>query len=258
MTAPRPATRRPARSTATVVVALSLVIAACGGGSDDDDGADRSSTSTTSSTTTTEPPTTTQAPACPAVSVPAEATEITEVEGDVDGDGTDDELRSYRLGEEWHIQVELAADGGSDVVVDTFGSAAAVVGGADVDGDGRDELWARVGSGASTTIVALAQLVDCELRWVADETGARAEMPVGGSVGTVSGVECGGSVDPEADLTVYVSTLLGEGPEYETVATEHRLEDGRLLALGSQAGSVDATTDEFTRYVRFTCDDLSL
>lgn len=235
------------RLAATLVLAATL-LAGCG---DDDDATP--ATTTEATTTTTEPgTTTTRAPACPAVSIPDAAEEVTELEGDADGDGTDDELRSYRVGEEWHLQVELAADGGSDLVLPTFGGGVGLVGGADVDGDGSEEVWARTGSGASASIVGLARLVDCQLLRVTFATDELAELPVGGSVGTTSGVECGGD-----GLTAFTATLT-EGSTYEVVATSYALDGTSLVERGTETTTVEATDDEFLRYASFSCGDLSL
>jgi len=225
-----------------------------GGWSDGDDDAARSTTTTESTTTTTEATTTTtQAPACPAVSVPDEAQEVTELDGDADGDGNDDELRTYRVGEEeWHLQVELAADGGSDLVLPTFGGGVGLIGGADVDGDGTDEVWARTGSGASATIVGLATLVDCTLERVTFPTGELAELPIGGSVGTASGLVCGDAV-----VTAYTATST-EGSTYEVVAVTYGLEGTALVERGTDTTTVEATDADFLRYTSFTCGNLSL
>ena len=214
----------------------------------------------TASTTTTEAPTSTtvEAPVCPAVSVPEGAEDVTEADGDADGDHEADELRSYRVGEEWHLQVELAADGGADIVIPTFGGAAGVIGGADVDRDGTDEVWARTGSGASATIVGLARLVDCELVRVTFATGEPAELPVGGSVGTASGLTCTSDVAPSADLTAFTATYT-EGTTYDVVATTYALEGTTLTEQGTSSFTVDSQDEAaFTNVTSFSCGDLVL
>lgn len=240
----------------TVAVAALLVLtgalAACG----DDDGAGppTSTTTTTEAPTTTEPTTTTEPePACPPVSVPEDAAEVTELDGDADGDGTDDELRSYRVDQEWHLQVELAADGGADLVVPSFGGSVGIIGGADVDGDDTDEVWARTGSGASATIVGLARLVDCELVRVTFPAGDLAELPIGGSVGTTSGLSCpdGGG------LTAFTATLTA-GTSYDVAAVTYRLEGTALVETGTENMAVDATDDTFIQYASFECGALTL
>lgn len=238
---------RPSALLAVLVVAVAG-IAGCG-----DDGDDAATTTTEATTTTTEATTTTtQAPACPAVSVPTDAQEVTELSGDADGDGTDDELRTYRIGEEWHLQVELAADGGADLVLPSFGGGVGLVGGADVDGDGIDEVWARTGSGASATIVGLARMSECALERVLFPTGELAEVPVGGSVGTTSGLEC-----RDDGLVTFTATLT-DGETYDVVATTYALDGSTLTEQGQETLQVDATDPDFVRYTSFTCGDLTL
>lgn len=240
---------RPRR--ALVALALVAALGACG---DDDDGDTAAATTAPPTTTTTEATTTTTAPpACPSVAVPDGAQEVTELDGDADGDGADDELRTYRVAEEWHLQVELAAEGGADLVVPSFGGTVGVVGGADLDGDGTDEVWARTGSGASATIVGLARLVDCELVRVTFATGDLAELPVGGSVGTTAGLAC----DDGSGVTAFTATLT-EGTSYDVAATSYRLEGTQLVEAGTEATTADATDESFLRYASFDCGDLSL
>lgn len=231
-----------------------LVVAVAGIAACSDDGDDDASTTTTEATTTTTEATTTttEAPACPAVSVPADAQEVTEFPGDADGDGTDDELRTYRVGEEWHLQVELAADGGADLVLPSFGGGVGLVGGADVDGDGTDEVWARTGSGASATIVGLARMSACALERVLFPTGELAEVPIGGSVGTTSGLECSAN-----GLVTFTATLT-DGETYDVVATTYALDGSTLTEQGQETVQVNATDPDFVRYTSFTCGDLTL
>jgi hypothetical protein len=241
---------RPVRSIAALA-AVAVLLGGCGGDGDDD--AAPTTTTIEATTSTTEATTTTQAPACPAVGVPDGAQEVTELDGDADGDGTDDELRTYRVGDdEWHLQVELAADGGADLVLPSFGGGVGLIGGADVDGDGAAEVWARTGSGASATIVGLATLVDCQLQRVTFPTGELAELPIGGSVGTASGLECA-----DDGLTAYTATFT-EGSTYDVTATTYGLDGTALVEQGTDTTTVDATDPEFIRYTSFSCGDLSL
>ncbi len=130
-----------------------------------------------------------------------------------------------------------------------------VLGLADVDGDGRDELWARTGAGASATILGLARRDGCTLERVIGQGGAPVELPVGGSVGSAAGVRCEASVDPEADLTEY-ELRSNDGEEYEVTATEYALDGATLVRTGTHAGA--ATSDDLERYTGFRCGDLRL
>lgn len=235
-----------------IAVVLCLALAVVGCSDDGDDDAAPTTTTEATTTTSTEGTTTTKVPACPAVSVPPDAQEVTELDGDADGDGTDDDLRTYRIGEEWHLQVELGAEGGADLVLPSFGGGVGVVGGADIDGDGVDEVWARTGSGASATIVGIAKMTDCVLERVMFATGELAELPIGGSVGTTSGLECTGD-----GLVTYTATFT-EGEVYEVVATTYALEGFLLGEQGQETTEVNATDPDFVRYTSFSCGDLSL
>jgi hypothetical protein len=241
---------------AAALVALGALLAGCG---DDDEATPAPTTTSESTTTTTEVTTTTSPPpACGAVVVPEDAEELTEVAGDADGDGTDDALRTYRVGEAWHLQVELAAEGGADLPLPSFGGAVGIIGGADIDGDGADEVWARTGSGASATIVGLARLVDCELVRVAFASGELAELPIGGSVGTTSGLECRETPDDPADLVGYTATLT-DGTTYDVAATRFALEGTSLVEQGTDTSTVDALDgDAFLPVTSFRCGDLVL
>jgi hypothetical protein len=245
----------------TLLALLALVLAACGG--DDQAAPTTSATSTTPSTatSTTGTPTTTgptTAEGCGAVSTPAGATQVTTAAGDVDGDGQDDVLASYVLGDaEAHVQVSLAAGGGDDAVVSTFSGtpAVSVLGGADVDGDGADEVWLRTGFGASASIVGLARVTGCQLAQVTWAGGDPVELAVGGGVGSASGVACDGRGD--ADLTAY-SANSDDGTEYDITATDYALEGTTLVQTAVEAITASAGDSAFARATGFVCDGLSL
>lgn len=240
------------------VVAVAVLASACGGDGDSDaapttTAAPSTTDAPTSSTTDPSPPA-----ACPPIDVPAGSTDVTEASGDVDGDGAADALRSYRRDDGWHLAVELAAGGGADTPVTTFDEiGVSVLGGADVDGDGGDEVWARTGAGASATILGLARLVDCQLVRVTFGGGQPAELPVGGSVGTTAGLQCEAHLDPSADLTAYTASNTGDST-YDVTSTEYALDGTMLVAGASQTSPATMGDDLFTRATTFTCDDLSL
>lgn len=245
------------------LLAAATLLASCG--KSDVDGPGPTTTTTSQASTTTDP-TDTSGPtssiatvACAEHPVSEEAADVESETADLDGDGVDDTIRSYRLGEaEWHLNVALARGGGADLVVATYdGSVVSVLGGADVDGDGADELWARTGQGASATIIGLARLVGCDLVRVTAPGGEPAELPVGGSVGTASGVECDAQADPTADLTTYTATNMGDD-RYEVRATEHALDGTMLVDRGTHTSQATIGDSTFGRATSFSCDDLSL
>ncbi len=242
---------------ALAAAAVALLAGACGGGGSD---ATTTTTSTTApSTTSSSTTSTTAAPRCPAVAVPDGATSLAEATGDLDGDGSPDTVRSYLMGStDWHLQVELAAGGGADLAIAPSGAdAVTVIGGADVDGDGADELWARTGSGASATILGLARFGDCALARVTTPGGEPIEIPVGGTVGTASGAACTGRDDPAADLTVYTASNVGPRA-YEITATAYVLDGATLVQKDTTSSSATYGDAAFTRASSFSCGNLGL
>ncbi|MGQ0432428.1 MAG: hypothetical protein ACT452_08485 [Microthrixaceae bacterium] len=251
------------RQLSLCLLAVAVLLAACGTSKGDGPGTTTTTTpgasTTTGATGTTGPTTSIATIQCADHPVSEEAADLQSETADLDGDGGDDTVRSYRLGEaEWHLNVALARGGGADLRVATYdNSVVSVLGGADVDGDGADELWARTGQGASATIIGLARLVGCELARVTAPGGEPAELPVGGSVGTASGVECDARVDPTADLTTYTATNLGDD-RYEVRATEHTLDGTMLVERGTHTSEATIGDSAFGRATSFSCDDLSL
>ncbi|MFP5254513.1 MAG: hypothetical protein ACLGI8_01555 [Acidimicrobiia bacterium] len=254
--------RRGARSIA-VALAAALTTAACG---DDPAAPATSSTAATERTTTTaEPatsstagPTTSAAPPCPTqVAVPEGAAALTEAPGEIDGDGADDSLRTFLVDETWILQVELAAGGGAQLELGASSQGGmGLVGGADVDGDDRAEVWVRVGSGASTVILGVVRFDDCTLERVTLESGQALELPAGGSVGATAGVECRAD-QVDADLTTFAA-FYREGSGYEVTATQWSLEGRVLVERSSSTSEVQADDPDFVRATTFTCHDLTL
>ncbi len=231
-----------------------VVLGACSG---DDDEAATTTSSSPAATSGSEGSRQPDAEPCPDVDVPADARDVEAAEGDVDGDGEPDELRSYRIGatDDWRLHVALGAGGGAQAPIVAFGDGVGVLGGADVDGDGGDEVWVRTGAGASATIIGLVRYDACELAQVTFGAGTPADLPVGGSVGTSAGLEC--AAGPDADLTAYRTTLVG-GEAYEVSATEHALEGTVLVERGTTERTVRAGDVELFRYSSFSCGRLSL
>ncbi len=218
-----------------------------------------------STATTTQRPvsstTTTAEPACPEADLPTNTAALSEAGGDVDGDGRADVLSTYLVDDaEWHLHVELARGGGADVALDAFASeAVTVLGGADVDGDGADEIWARTGAGASATILGLARFANCTLTQVTFIGGRPAEFAIGGSVGTASGLACEVDDDvevvPDAHLTAFTATNSGDD-QYEIEATGYTLDGAVLVRTGTETTSVSSRDPAFRRATGFGCGSL--
>jgi hypothetical protein len=244
--------------TLLLAVLAAGLLTACGG--DDDPlvtGTTTTSeaTTTTASTTTTVATTTTAPPACPAVEPVAGASDVVEYPADVDGDGAPDRVRTERTdpaAEEWLLTVELAAGGGSQEEIPGDGIAAVtIIGGHDLDGDGADELWVRVGAGAYATILGLFRLDGCDLERLTD-------VPIGSSLGSAIGAECGGTV-PGAVLTTYGGNRdPADDLAFEITTTEYALEGDELVAVREETTSVPADDPDFQRYISFRCGDLDM
>jgi hypothetical protein len=242
-----------------------VVLASVGCGDDEASPPTSSSTTSVAPTTTAAPtstseagPSTSAALPCPAtVSVPGDASAVTEATGDVDGDGADDVLRTFLQGDRWILQVEVAAGGGAELELGPSDQGGmGLVGAADVDGDRRDETWVRVGSGASTVILGLVGFVDCALVRVALDRGQPVELPVGGSVGATAGIECRAE-DVDADLTTFAA-FHREEQTYEVTATQWALVDQVLVERSSSTSELEADDPDFLRATSFTCHDLTL
>lgn len=237
-----------------------LLVAACG--SDGEGGttstAPRTETTRSGVTTTTADPTppTTREP-CPRIFAGAGNADQVDVAADVDGDGQDDALHSFRQeaeGDEaaYILQVELAAGGGADeaIVGDGFATVG-VLGGHDLDGDGAEEIWVRVGAGASTTILGLFWLDGCDLERVTLD-GMPVEVPAGASVGTLSGVECAAP-----GLVLHSGENVG-GDAYAVHSTGYAFDAGVLVEETGADSTTTAGGAGFEVASTFTCGELSL
>ncbi len=166
-------------------------------------------------TSTTLPATTTTVPsACPQAPPPAaDAADATSIGADFDGDGLADVLSTYIVPSEarWHVRVEFGAGGSDDVqIVDSnMATPARPIGGHDVDGDGTNEAFVTVGSGASAVLVGLYDVAACGLTRITIDADP-AVFPVGATIGSVSGLAC----DVVGDLDRLFAQQVAED-EYE-------------------------------------------
>lgn len=237
---------------------LVALVLATGCRSDDDSDATPQPPRTTSTTSSDPTTTTSPDPSCPPIDEPTDPVDVAAATGDLDGDQRADDLSSYRDGDgTWHLQALLGTGGGADLAVPSAGDVSVqVLGGADINGDGTDELWARTGAGASAAIVGLAQLVDCALVRTTFAGGEPAEFAVGGTVGTAAGLECRAGTTGSV-LTSYTATNIGDD-RYEVVAQEWALDGATLTAGASTTTTVAATDDLVVRASSFSCGNLVL
>lgn len=79
--------------------------------------------------------------------------------GDFDGNGIEDNLLVWGSGMNWRVQIQTDAGFGARLDLPSTDTASAV-GGYDVNGDGVDEAFVKVGSGAHADIVGLYTLYE--------------------------------------------------------------------------------------------------
>jgi hypothetical protein len=248
------------------VFVLFVAFAGLAVGCGDDGGGDAAGATSTSAPTTTAAEatttgeaTTTTAQACPPV--PPLPGDVESVRGDVDGDGLDDAVAIAAQDDGPHLVVALAAGGGGELVLDAGADPlgdAAVNGIADVNGDGAGEIWATVGSGASTRLHGLFRLDGCAPAAVRLD-GAPAVFAVGGSVGATGGVRCD-DIDGNGalDEVVVLAAQSSDGQTYDTTTTGYVLgPDGTLSQVTQQPGQVAAGDPEFAAFTTFRCGDLT-
>jgi hypothetical protein len=234
---------------------LALGVAAC---SDDEPSTvERADITTTSRAPVTTDATTTTLSPCPDVDALGGDVEVAPEGADVDGDGEPDELSSASSGgDAWRLQVALGRGGGAVLDLQSFGGPGGILGGADVDADGADEIWARTGAGASATIVGLFVLDGCELARAAFPDGTDVELPVGGTVGTSTGVECA----DDGGLLVHTATYTGDGGDdrYEVTTVTYDLDDTDLVERERSTAETSAQDPDFVRYTSLSCGDVVL
>lgn len=233
-----------------LVAAFLLVLAGCARAAP---GGQPDTTPPTTPSTTLASTTSTVLASCPnADPIPAAATEHFAVADDLDGDGRDDVLTSYLHPQEgWRLRVDLARGGSSEVAMEGDPLAGhRVLGGADLDGDGRSEAFALVGQGAYTLLIGLWTLPGCEL--VPVTLGpVPAVFPVGASVANVVGLSC--TTGEGLTATALEST---DGVAYTGLATDYRLEDAALVEDGQ--ARVAVTADRTDALSGLRCEEMSL
>jgi hypothetical protein len=116
----------------------------------------------------------------------------------------------------------------------------------DLDGDGVDELWRQVGSGASTDIVELRRITGCE-EVVVTLDGLPAQFAVGGSVLLLQGLRCA------AGQVVHLGATSDDGERYATLDLLYELRDGELVRVGDESGELTQSDPALADYSSFEC-----
>jgi len=192
--------------------------------------------------------------------IPPAAQGVSTAPGDFNGDGKTDQLATYLLlaTGRWHIRIGLAGGYALDQEIAGSNSAtpAIAIGGYDVDGDGSDEAFVTVGSGADTRNVGLYDFdkAACTLDRVLSPNGQPAVFPVGMTVGQLSGLECVVS-GPTRGL-VRTSGGSSDGNLYHGQSEFLSLAGHQLISVTTEASDFQGPT--VTAAASFTCDGLTL
>jgi hypothetical protein len=194
---------------AVLAVPVLLLAAACSGSNDKAEPTPSFSLPPVETPSPTPSPTASPTPS-PTPSPTATGLRIPARDGDVDGDGTRDSVRATAE----RLTVELS--GGGTVTAPVHAESprsAPVLGYADIDRDGRSEIFVETAEGASTQFVTPYRYDGKALRELQAEEGP-ARLGIGGSVTHGEGFRCGSgrlevlSADSQdgASYTVHVST----------------------------------------------------
>ena len=101
-----------------------------------------------------------------------------------------------------------------------------VLGRRDLDADGVDELFAQTGSGASTDVIAVFSVEDCQAVQLT-MGGSPAEFPVGAAVLHIDGLQV------RTDTLVVYSGTSTDGQAFDVTGRTLRLDSGALTEIGS-------------------------
>lgn len=178
---------------------------------------------------------------------------------DIDGDGEGDEVTLFADAAVTTLTVDVrfGAGGGARLELDDVDPALAparIDAVVDIEGDGDLDVWATVGSGASTDIHTLLVSEPCALvRPTAD--GAPNAFPAGGSVGNISGVECtdidgNGALD---GFLVHAAALADDGTTYQGTTTHRVVSGTELTVLQTTPLTAASDSPDFGRYGTFAC-----
>ena len=192
---------------------------------------------------------------CPAVAAAPSAASVTNDEADVDGDGAQDQLATYMVGDQWHLRVALAAGGGVDVPLASAGDGTVnVLGGIDIDAKKGDEVVVAVGNVDAGTLVGMLRFHDCTLTRILGPDGQPAAFPVGATATTANGLRC------QPPGVVVLQGTSSDGNSFATTDVTLHLEGDRFVEVSRQPGTVDATAqrDKYLDYLQLDCGKLQL
>jgi hypothetical protein len=199
-------------------------------------------TPTTTPVATAAPTTAPPTPACPALTpLPDGSVESASNLVDVDVDGVTDTVRTYATSAspgagDWHVRVELASGGGSDLALadDPAPGQVAVLGGAYVGSNvepgpqgPRPAIFVTTGAGASASVVSLFRLDGCELVPMTDAT-----FVVGAGVTHAENLRCDG-VAGTSVLAYQQIELNADGVTFDVTDTGYTRDGNALVVYGA-------------------------
>lgn len=194
---------------------------------------------------------------------PAGDTGADSFEADLDGDGRADVLGTEGAAGGRFLNVRLASGGTAGVRIGSSAAAQGqpnepeVLGTADADGDGREEVFLRLASGVADpgTVVRLVQLVGCELVVVRNAQGEPYTFEIRDRA---DGIGC---VDVDGDGRTELVGLHAEtsGDRVDWTRTVVRLEGGSATNGAVDGGTFTSPGDDFAIALlgRVTCGDES-
>lgn len=188
-----------------------------------------------------------------------------EFAADLDGDGQADTLGAEGAAGSRYLNARLSGGGTAGALIGPSAAAEGqaneprVLGVADADGDGRDEVFLRLASGVAdpATVVRLVRLVGCELVVVRNQQGEPYTFEIGEGDHRADGVGC---VDVDGDgrtelVGLHATTNDGEVVDY--TRTVVGLEGGTATngAIDHGTYTSPADNDAIALLSQVTCGD---
>lgn len=242
------------------LAAVAMVLASCAHG--DEPAATRSPTPSPSATVAVFDETKPCPPADPRLRLPASSGCASEIEADVDGDGRSDRVVAFAATNEggeplrWRLRLAL---GSGDVEVQPLGAGSTtsypvLLGGADANGDGTDEVFAKVRThlyhSGATHDIGIYTFDRGRLRRV-ESGGIPLDVPIGGVSYFGEGAECR---DVDDDGVPELQLLRVDGvmeDEQRTLVRTYRWDGARVVFVHRHTGSFAKTGYDDPRLLRF-------
>jgi hypothetical protein len=243
------------RIAVVLVIAIGLALLACSSGAKPS--AQPDSTAAATPSPAPAPPTPAATPVCGSTAILPGAGEAGSV--NADGDGVADRVATYTNTSGSYLQLVLDDRAAVSVQLSEADVIrVSAIGGYDVDGDGRDEIFAVTGNGAYTIWIDVFEFdpVACALVRLAAPGSVRPQFTAGASVGNGAGLEC---ADGKLVSTHYSATTLEKAPgRYRGRRTSYAIV-GTHLEVASEIDIEFGLDDPSARLMAsFKCGDLPL